>query len=157
MRYGFIHGHRDQRLVRRMGKLPRVSKSSFHHWVNKPNSRRYERDQRYAGIVRDTVEAYRGTNGSPRITVTLRALGHRFYEPSVARLIREMGLVARQARKRKPKTTISDKAAPAFPDLIQRDFSACEANRRWVGDRTYLPTAECFEYLEAFSKLTQVR
>lgn len=147
MRYRFIHAHRDQWSVRRMCKLLRVGKSSFHNWVNKPNSRRYERDQRYAEIVRNTFEEYRGTYGAPRITVTLRALGHRVSEPYVARLMREMGLVARQARKRKPKTTVSDKNTPPFPDLIQRDFSASEANRRWVGDMTYLRTAEGFEYL----------
>ena len=147
MRYRFIAANRDQWSVSRLCQMLAVAKSSFHAWLQKPNSYRFERDQRYAKMVRDTFEQHRETYGSPRIAADLRALGHRVCEDYVARLMHEIGLVARQARKRAPKTTQADKAKAPFPDLIQRDFTAAEPNQRWVGDITYLHTAEGFDYL----------
>jgi transposase InsO family protein len=81
-------------------------------WLPKRNRYRFERDQRYADVIRDTFEQYRETDGSPRITAELRALGHRVSEEYVARLMREMGLVARQAHKRVPKTRKPIRARP---------------------------------------------
>ena len=76
------------------------------------------------------------------MTAGLQALGHRVSEAYVARRMHEMGLLARQARKRTPKTMQTDTDKAAFPDLIQRDFTAAELNQRWVGEITYLPIAE---------------
>ena len=59
----------------------------------------------------------------------------------------DLGITESNLRNWKRQVDRHDKDAPPFPDLIQRDFSASEQNRRWVGDRTYLRTAEGFEYL----------
>ena len=40
-----------------------------------------------------------------------------------------------------------DANAEVSPDLIQQDFTASAPNQRWVGDITYLETADGFEYL----------
>ena len=40
------------------------------------------------------------------------------------------------------KTTIPDQSGRRLPDLIERDFSIGEPNRRYVGDITYLPLAD---------------
>lgn len=44
--------------------------------------------------------------------------------------------------RRRVKTTIPDQSGRRFPDLIERDFSTGEPNRRYVGDITYLPIAD---------------
>jgi transposase InsO family protein len=59
----------------------------------------------------------------------------------------DLGITESNLRNWKRQVDRHDKDAPPFPDLIQRDFSASEANRRWGGDMTYLRTAEGFEYL----------
>jgi len=98
-------------------------------------------------MVRRVFEQHKGNYGAPRITEELRALGHRINRKRVERLMREMGLQAKQRRKFKPQTTVVDADAVFSPDLIQQDFTAKGPNERWVGDITYLETADGFEYL----------
>lgn len=43
--------------------------------------------------------------------------------------------------RRRHRTTLADQAAAKAPDLIGRDFTAAEVNRRYVGDITYLPVS----------------
>ena len=40
-----------------------------------------------------------------------------------------------------------DKAAPKFPDLLRRDFTAAKPNMKWCGDITEIPTDEGKLYL----------
>ena len=55
--------------------------------------------------------------------------------------MREHGLAGVRLRRR-VRTTIPDQSGRRFPDLIGRNFSAGEPNRRYVGDITYLPLAD---------------
>ena len=59
----------------------------------------------------------------------------------VARVMREHQLAGIRLRRR-VRTTIPDQSGRRFPDLIERDFSIGEPNRRYVGDITYLPIAD---------------
>src|SRR5690606_5234251 len=77
----------------------------------------------------------------------MRALGHRINHKTVERLLREMGLQARQRRKFRPQTTVIDNSQPVSPDLLDQDFTAESPNQRWVSDITYLVTEDGFEYL----------
>ncbi|WP_216588316.1 IS3 family transposase [Streptomyces brasiliscabiei] len=76
------------------------------------------------------------TYGVPRITAELRDDGERVNHKRSARVMRGMGLAGPRLRRR---TTITDPAARRAPDLIGRDFTAGEPNRKYVGDITYLP------------------
>jgi putative transposase len=59
---------------------------------------------------------------------------------------------ARRKKKRKI-TTDSQHAYPIAPDLLQRDFQAEAPNRKWLGDITFIPTAEGWLYLAAILDL----
>ncbi|WP_224389197.1 IS3 family transposase, partial [Pseudonocardia sp. ICBG1293] len=76
--------------------------------------------------------------GSPRLHADLREAGWKVSEKTVADSMRRQSLVARRIRRRNGLTR-QDKAAPKFPDLLNRDFTAAEPNRRWVGDMTRSP------------------
>jgi putative transposase len=71
----------------------------------------------------------------------------------VARLMREMGLVARQGRRRRPRTTDSRHDLPVAPNLLDRDFAAERPDTVWLADVSYLPTGEGWLYLAAIKDL----
>src|SRR5437588_12924177 len=64
----------------------------------------------------------------------------------VARLMREQGLFAQRPRHRTV-TTRSEPGAQVAPNLLQRDFSADQPDKKWVADTTYIWTAEGWLYL----------
>ena len=65
---------------------------------------------------------------------------------TVADSMRRQGLQGRKPKRRKGLTK-QDKTAPKFPDLLKRDFTAPEPNRKWCGDMTEIPTDEGKLYL----------
>ncbi|BBY52956.1 hypothetical protein MKOR_02070 [Mycolicibacillus koreensis] len=90
-----------------------------------------------------TVHEQDNTYGAPRITAELNdgaPSGERVNHQRVARVMRGAG-IAGYRRKRRVKTTVPDPANQKVPDLLKRDFTAEEANTRYVGDITYLPLA----------------
>ena len=94
--------------------------------------------------IHDTLD---DTYGSPRLTSELRQRGFCANHKRIERLVKEHGLYARDARRKKVRTTIPDVSAPPLPDLVQRDFSVGESGRRTCGDITYIPTDEGWLYL----------
>jgi putative transposase len=63
-----------------------------------------------------------GTYGSPKIFIELVRAGWRISVNTVARLMAELGLVARVVRRRAGLTRPGKR--PAAPDWLRRDFSA---------------------------------
>jgi putative transposase len=147
MRYQFIVTHLDRWPVTIQCRVLRITAAGFYAWKRRPNARRHVLDDRFAEMIRRIFEHHRGNYGAPRITEELRALGHRINRKRVERLLREMGLQAKQKRKFRPRTTVVDRNAVVSPDLLQQDFTAERPNQRWVGDITYLETTTGFEYL----------
>lgn len=147
MRYRFISANADQWPVAIQCRVLGLRPSGFYAWKRRPNARRHRQDDAFAVMIRRVFEKHHAIYGAPRITEELRALGHRINRKRVERLMREMGLRAKQKDKFKPRTTMVDDTASISPDLIGQDFSAEEPNQRWVGDITYLATSDGFEYL----------
>ena len=91
-------------------------------------------------------QANRRVYGSPRVHAELRAQGIHCARKRVARLMREQGLFAQRPRHRTV-TTRSEPGAQVAPNLLQRDFSADQPDKKWVADTTYIWTAEGWLYL----------
>jgi len=147
MRYAFIHAHAESWPVTIQCRVLQVTTSGYYAWRARPGASRPDEDDRLCDVIRAVFDEHRGNYGVPRMTEELRFLGHRVNHKRVERLMREMGLRARQRSRFKPATTTVDPDGPVFPDLIQQDFTASEPNLRWVGDITYLQTADGFDYL----------
>jgi putative transposase len=93
-----------------------------------------------------------GTYGSPRVYRALQSRGVACSENRVARLMRLSGLRARQT-KRYRVTTKRNKRHSVAPNLLKRDFTAERPDQIWLGDITYIPTAEGWLYLAVIMDL----
>lgn len=122
-----------------------VSLSWFYKWIHRaddPAGLYTDTDRRHAELDCAVAEAFKvakGLHGSPRLVADLRDLGWQVSEKTVADSMRRQGLVARRIKRRNGLTK-QDKAAPKFPDLVKRDFTASTPNCKWVGDMTEIPT-----------------
>lgn len=74
--------------------------------------------------------------------------GHEIGRHRVARRMRQNGLVARPRRRFK-RTTDSEHAWPAAPNLFNQDFAAVSHDQKWGADISYIWTAQGWQYLAA--------
>jgi transposase InsO family protein len=125
-----------------------VSRSGYYAWTRRAESARVAADRALSAEIQAAHQASRGRYGSPRVHAELRARGRRVGRKRVARLMRGMGLAARQ-RRRFRRTTDSRHSYPIAPNLLARDFTARAPDRVWLADITYIWTAEGWLYLAA--------
>lgn len=84
--------------------------------------------------------------GSPRITHALQGDEVSCSENTVAVIMAEQRLVARQ-KKRFKVTTDSNHGLKCAKNLLAREFTAEAPNQKWASDITYIRTIEGFMYL----------
>jgi len=111
-------------------------------------SQHQREDGQLAEHIQAAYHANRGVYGSPRVHADLQAQGIRCARKRVARLMRELELVARRPRHRTV-TTRSDPSACVAPNRLERDFTAARPNEKWAGDITAIWTYEGWLYLAA--------
>ena len=127
MKFAFIDAERAAWPVRAMCRVFRVSSSGFYAWKSRPESTHAREDRRIGVLVRTTHERSRQRYGSPRIHADLRFAGLR---TSRKRIIRIMGIEGVRARSRRTfvRTTDSRHDHAVAPNLLNRDFTAANAN-----------------------------
>ncbi len=123
-----------------------VSRSAYYAWCKATPSARDLANQRILAEIRAIHVENEARYGSPRVVDELRARGHEVGKHRVARLMRENGIWAR-IRRRFRHTTDSTHKLPVAPNLLQQNFTAAAPNQAWVGDITYIWTAEGWSYL----------
>ncbi|MEU6890176.1 IS3 family transposase [Streptomyces viridosporus] len=141
-RFQFVDDHRDTYEVKRLCHVLEVNRSSYYKWLAGAEARaaRQHKDRVLAEEIREVHGESGGAYGSPRVTAELRAKGRRVNEKRVARIMRRFSITGIRLRRR-VRTTVADPAASPVPDLFQRDFTAAEPGRKYMGDITYLPLA----------------
>lgn len=120
-----------------------VSKSGYYAFLGRGRSERQDTDLRVTTKIRAIHAGTRGVYGSRRMT---EELDENVGRKRVARLMRENGLLARSPRRFRV-TTDSDHPLPVAPNLLEQNFTADGPNRVWVGDITYVWTAQGWAYL----------
>lgn len=148
-RFQFVEDHKGAYGVKRLCEVVEIARSSFYAWLAAASERAERRaaDAALAERIRALQDPTQGGDrayGAPRITADLNdgvPAAERVNHKRVARVMREHQLAGIRLRRR-VKTTIPDQSGRRFPDLIGRDFSTGEPNRRYVGDITYLPIAD---------------
>jgi transposase InsO family protein len=145
--YRFIRENQDRYTVTKMTGLFGVSRSAYYRWEKQGASGLRERAEReLAEKLRDLQEDHHWRYGAPRLQIELRKQGVRVSRKRIGKLLRKYGLNARRKRRYMP-TTQSNHGLPVCGNLLNRDFGATEAGRKWVSDITYLDTAEGWRYL----------
>jgi putative transposase len=148
MKHQFIESHRESFAVGKMCKALKISRSGYYRRRKYGESRRAGENRYLVNQIETVFEDSKKTYGSPRVIVDLREKGIMCSENRVARLMHENGIAPKTKRKFKTTTNSHHELAIA-DDLLQRDFSSPEPNRKWASDITYLWTREGWLYLAA--------
>jgi putative transposase len=126
-----------------------VSKSGYYDWQERqrqPGPRQQE-DRELKGHIRQFHQQSRATYGAPRIQACLRTLGRRHGRNRIGRLMREEQICGRQRRRYRVRTTDSNHDQPIAPNRLAAASSPTAPDQVWLGDITYIPTAEGWLYL----------
>ncbi|KAF0107698.1 MAG: integrase catalytic subunit [Chloroflexi bacterium] len=146
MKYQFVAKHHDKYPVGRICALLGISRSGYYAWKNRKPSQREHKNQALLDHIRRIHKMNRKAYGSPRVYAQLKKDGYTCNQKTVARMMRQDGLKG-QRKYRRVVTTNSKHSFPVAPNLLNRDFYADRPNQKWVGDITYIPTAEGWLYL----------
>lgn len=152
MKFQFIMSFKNEFSIARQCQNLEVSRSGFYAWMGRGKSKRKLEDERLCAEIERIFEMKRHSYGSPRMTAELRKQGFTNSKNKVARLMHEMGLVARKHRKRKPQQEDEPKGL-VVGNLLDQKFDAEGINQKWVSDITYIWTREGWLYLAAILDL----
>ncbi|MCM2416609.1 IS3 family transposase [Streptomyces sp. RKAG293] len=141
-RFQFVDDHRATFEVKRLCQVLDVNRSSYYKWLAGAEARaaRQREDLVLAEEIREVHGESGGAYGSPRVTAELREKGRQVNEKRVARVMRTFSITGVRLRRR-VRTTVPDPASSPVEDLFQRDFTAAQPGRKYMGDITYLPLA----------------
>lgn len=123
-----------------------VSRAGYYEWRRRCPSKREKRNTALVAHIRAIDAEHDNLYGSPRMTSELQARGQKVNHKRVERLMRENEISANIPRKFK-RTTDSQHKHPIAKNLLDQLFRVPEPNHAWVGDITYIWTAEGWMYL----------
>jgi len=146
VRFSFIQVEKANYPLRVLCRVLQVSRSGFYAWFKRAPSERERRDEVLKPKVLQASKVGRGVYGSPRIHSELKAQGVEVARKRVARLMKNLGIVATPPRRFR-RTTDSNHDQPVAPNLLDRSFVASGPDHRWVADITYIWTWEGWLYL----------
>jgi transposase InsO family protein len=157
MRYAFIDEHRKTWPLAVMCAVLEVARSGYHAWKKRGVNQHTARRAELAEKIREIFIASRGTYGSPRIYRELLEAGEKVDRKTVAKVMKEAGLVAESPRRFVPATTDSSHDLPVAPNRLKQNFEASAPNTKWCADITYVWTKEGWLYLacvmDCFSRM----
>lgn len=126
-----------------------VSASAFYAWCQRRADGPTDADWDEALLTNELFAVHRDHDayGEPRMTAEVARRGFCANHKRIERLMRSYGIYAKDARRRRVRTTVANLEAPPLPDLVSRDFSTGAPGKRSCGDITYIPTGEGWLYL----------
>lgn len=125
-----------------------VSRSGYYKWASDPLGEHGRADEELAAHIKELFAQSRQTYGIRRVFAGLKARNIRCSKVRVARLMKALDLKVRR-RTRYRTTTDSRHCFAVADNLLRRRFAVADANTAWVGDITYIDTAEGWLYLAA--------
>jgi transposase InsO family protein len=147
VKFAFIKEHRQTWPVSVICRVLKVSYSGFFAWLKRPVSKRRRRQEELLDKIKAAFMENRGLYGSPRLYRAMQIDGQIVCRNTVAKLMRQAKIRAKSRRRFAPRTTNSMHQQPVANNLLDRNFTAPAANRKWTTDITYVPTQEGWLYL----------
>jgi transposase InsO family protein len=151
-KFAFVSAERGNHAVATLCRVVGASVSGFYAW-RRAIPAVQNRAKAKAELCGRIFSARRRVYGSPRMHAELRREGRRHSRRRIEQLMREMGLVARQGRRRTPRTTDSRHDLAVAPNLLDRHFTAERPDSVWLADISYIPTGEGWLYLAAIKDM----
>jgi transposase InsO family protein len=129
-----------------------VSPAGYYAWRDRPISVQEQRRDVLVVEIQAIHTEVKARYGSPRIHAELEDRGQACCVNTVAKLMRQHGIVAKTTKKVRC-TTDSNHALPVADNVLDRQFNPSQANEAWVADITYIPTREGWLYLAVVEDL----
>ena len=120
----------------------KTARSGYYKWLRQPISPRAQASVHLQSLIKSAFLSSREVYGSPRLAIVLKANNHSCGENRVAKLMRKLGLKARQKPAFRPKTTNSNHDQPIAPNRLAASGPPTRPNQIWVTDITYIAKAE---------------
>jgi transposase InsO family protein len=137
----------DKHSIKDMCAALCVSRSGYYQWKNAGESPRAHQTDRLKRLIENEYAKSRQTYGSPRITRALRNGGATAGYNRIARLMRSAGLLGRQKRRYRMRTTDSRHDPPFAPNHLAMAPTPTKPEQIWPTDITYIETDEGWLYL----------
>lgn len=132
--------------VRMMCRKLQVSSSGYYGWRSRPVSARAQANQQLLERIQSLHAASDGVLGRRRLCDDLMDEGERCSPNRVGRLMKSADLKGIPQKKKWQKKPSGIRPG-AVDNHLARDFTATQANAKWVTDITFVRTAEHWLYL----------
>lgn len=134
---------RQRHPVAALLKIAGLARSTFYYQL-----RTLDADDRYADLkakIRTVFDHHKGRYGYRRVTAAIRQAGQLVNRKAVQRLMQQLQLKS-LVRPKKYRSWRGE-VGQAAPNLLQRQFSAAQANQKWVTDVTEFKVGDQKLYL----------
>jgi putative transposase len=144
LKYAWIKEHSKRFDIKRMCRLFTVSRNCYYRWLKIDKKDDYQLNE----LIKNIFETSRKTYGTRRIKKKLEQLyGLIISRRKIARIMKNLSLKCLNKRRFRVQTTDSNHRYMISPNLLKQDFYASCPDQIYVGDITYIPTAEGWLYL----------
>ncbi|WP_157576166.1 IS3 family transposase, partial [Pseudoalteromonas sp. SW0106-04] len=124
----------------------------FYRYLNRKPSDKAQRHAELAHHVKEAYEVFKARYGAPRLTYELNASGVRCSLNTVAKIMQELALKARNGKAfRYSRSSYSNSNIEG--NVLAQEFITERANRKWVSDITYIRVRGQWLYLAAVMDL----
>jgi transposase InsO family protein len=123
-----------------------VSSSAYYAWTKASETRKAMRDKELKTVITTAFTQNRAVYGTRRLKKVLEKQGYRASRRRIGRIMQEAQLRCKTRRRFKV-TTNAKHNLPVAPNQLDRQFNVNQPNQAYVGDITYIPTAEGWLYL----------
>jgi transposase InsO family protein len=134
-------------------RVMKVSRSGFYQYLQRcENGVHSPQETALRARIGAIFKQHRSKYGSRRIKKQLRDEGHQIGRYKVRRIMRQLGLKAKVAKRYKL-TTDSRHSFPVAPNILDRQFDVKKPNQVWTADISYVWTFEGWLYLAVVMEL----
>lgn len=149
MKFGFVAKHRGVWLVAWLCDALGVSCTGFHAWLGRGPSERARTDEELMSTIRSSFVTSARTYGARGVWRDVLETGASCGLHRIERLMRANALRARPRRRTLPKGAGERSTAAIAPNVLDRQFTTDQPNRKWIAGFTYVWTVENWLYVAA--------